>query len=90
MSAAPAASTRLVPVGQVRPGQVLVTATGQRRPVLAVRPAPGGGVALTVACPELADGRARLWGEARPGRLVHLLVDGGSAPAASNDREGWA
>jgi hypothetical protein len=82
-------ATCQVPVGQVRPGQVLVTATGPLRPVLAVRRAAGGGVALTVACPELGGGRPRLWGEARPGRLVHVLVDAEPADAG-RDREGWA
>jgi hypothetical protein len=49
---------------------VLVTAAGRRRRVLAVRDAFDGGVTLTVAYPELGDGRPRLWGERDPRRLV--------------------
>ena len=86
------AQTRAVPVGQVRPDQVLVTAAGLRRRVLAVCAVSDGGVALTVACPELADGRPRLWGEARPGRLVHVQTEAGAlGPASSADNgEAWA
>jgi hypothetical protein len=47
-------------------------------------------VALTVACPELGDGRPRLWGEARPGRLVHVPADPAKPAPASDEREGWA
>ncbi len=90
MTAPRAAATRPVPVGRVRPGQVLVTATGLRRPVLAVRRAAGGGVTLTVACPELGDGRPRLWGEARPGRLVHVLADPAAPSTAGQGEAGWA